>query len=42
MSGDDRTAKRAWISIPEVPNGWTLRPAEDPEGEGRQVPQKVR
>ena len=45
MTANDRTPERPWISSREVPNGWTLRPADDgteQQADGRQVPQKVR
>ena len=44
MTADDRKPERSWVSIPEVPNGWTLRPADDGAEDERssQVPQKVR
>ena len=44
MSDEDRTAQRPWVSIREVPNGWTLRPADEgtADEDAAQVPQKVR
>ena len=43
MSGEDRPLQRPWVSIREVPNGWTLRPADEgTEEDAAQVPQKVR